>query len=73
MLQLHLLPAAEATHAAEAPAGPPGGAPLIEDYGEAEHGDGGPGEWRPNLQLTLSLLPKLPRLLLPSASAYGYL
>ena len=37
--------AAEATHAAEAPAeaGPPDGAPLIEDYNEAEHGDDGPG------------------------------
>jgi len=49
-------PAAEAAHpaeaapaaaeaAAEAPAeaGPPDGAPLIEDYNEAEHGDDGPG------------------------------
>ena len=76
-------PAAEAAHpaeaapaaaeaAAEAPAeaGPPDGAPLIEDYDEAEHGDCGPGEWCPNLQLTLSLLPKLPRLLLPSASEW---
>ena len=37
--------AAHAAHAAEAPAeaGPPDGAPLIEDYNEAEHGDDGPG------------------------------
>ena len=30
---------AEAAHAAKAPVGPPDGAPLIEDYNEAEHGD----------------------------------
>ena len=29
---------AEAAHAAKAPFGPPDGAPLIEDYNEAEHG-----------------------------------
>jgi hypothetical protein len=40
---------------------------LIEDYDEAEHETVGQGERCPNLQLTLSLLP---RLLLPSASEW---
>ena len=73
-------PAAEAAHpaeaapaaaeaAAEAPAeaGPPDGAPLIEDYNEAEHGDDGPGP--DELVVEGRLVPQSETGLVPAAQA----
>ena len=73
-------PAAEAAHpaeaapaaaeaAAEAPAeaGPPDGAPLIEDYNEAEHGDDGPGP--DELVVQGRLVPQSETGLVPAAQA----
>ena len=61
--------AAEAAHAAEAPAeaGPPDGAPLIEDYNEAEHGDDGPGP--DELVVEGRLVPQSETGLVPAAQA----
>ena len=73
-------PAAEAAHpaeaapaaaeaAAEAPAeaGPPDGAPLIEDYNEVEHGDDGPGP--DELVVEGRLVPQSETGLVPAAQA----
>ena len=61
--------AAHAAHAAEAPAeaGPPDGAPLIEDYNEAEHGDDGPGP--DELVVQGRLVPQSETGLVPAAQA----
>ena len=61
--------AAEAAHAAEAPAeaGPPDGAPLIEDCIEAEHGDDGPGP--DELVVEGRLVPQSETGLVPAAQA----
>ena len=61
--------AAHAAHAAEAPAeaGPPDGAPLIEDYNEAEHGDDGPGP--DELVVEGRLVPQSETGLVPAAQA----